>query len=267
MKKYFTIGETAKLLGISTQTLRFYDKKGILKPGYVDSETGYRYYLFEQFHYIDRIKYLQTLNMNLSDIKVIIESGDKEKLTHHLIQERKRKEQQLKDLHNMIETLDWYVDYFSFVDNKSGDEPFYSVELPERWCLFVPCYPSDRPISKMELRLAEMKSRPENKSLSYLRQYAYVLDYKNIIEQTFYPSKYLIYLKEKPDFNSPDLVCLPAGLYLCCICNYLSENIDIIMVEQYFNDKEKPRLIIANEFEDNLVNYDSAPYELQFLIS
>ncbi|MDF5912753.1 MerR family DNA-binding transcriptional regulator [Morganella morganii] len=27
MKKYFTIGETAALLGVSTQTLRFYDKK------------------------------------------------------------------------------------------------------------------------------------------------------------------------------------------------------------------------------------------------
>lgn len=47
MKKYFTIGETAALLGVSTQTLRFYDKKSILKPGYTDNENGYRYYTFE----------------------------------------------------------------------------------------------------------------------------------------------------------------------------------------------------------------------------
>lgn len=267
MKKYFTIGETAALLGVSTQTLRFYDKKSILKPGYTDNENGYRYYTFEQFHYIDRIKYLQKMNMSLSDIKAIMESGDKNKLTEYLIQEKSRKLQQMAELKKTIETLDWYLDYFTFTDNKPRNGAFYTTELPERWCLFVPCYPADRPISKMELRLAEMKARPENQSLDYLRQYAYVLDYQNIIEQTFYPSKYLIYLKEKPDFDSPNLVCLPAGFYLCCICYYLSENIDAEMVKRYFHGKEKPRMVIANEFEDNLVSYESAPYELQFLIS
>ncbi|MBT0520856.1 MerR family transcriptional regulator [Morganella morganii] len=267
MKKYFTIGETAALLGVSTQTLRFYDKKSILKPGYTDNENGYRYYTFEQFHYIDRIKYLQKMNMNLSDIKTIMESGDKNKLTEYLIQEKSRKLQQMAELKKTIETLDWYLDYFTFTDNKPRNGGFYTTELPERWCLFVPCYPADRPISKMELRLAEMKARPENQSLDYLRQYAYVLDYQNIIEQTFYPSKYLIYLKEKPDFDSPNLVCLPAGFYLCCICHYLSENIDAEIVKRYFHGKEKPRMVIANEFEDNLVSYESAPYELQFLIS
>ena len=39
------------------------------------------------------------------------------------------------------------------------------------------------------------------------------------------------------------------------------------MVKRYFHGKEKPRMVIANEFEDNLVSYESAPYELQFLIS
>ena len=66
----------------------------------------------------------------------------------------------------------------------------------------------------MELRLAEMKARPENQSLDYLRQYAYVLDYQNIIEQTFYPSKYLDLPERETSFDSPNLVCLPAGFYL-----------------------------------------------------
>ena len=32
MKEYYRIGETASLMGITTQTLRFYDKIGLVKP-------------------------------------------------------------------------------------------------------------------------------------------------------------------------------------------------------------------------------------------
>ena len=43
MKDYYTIGETAKLLGVSTQTLRYYDRENILKPVLINDQTGYRY--------------------------------------------------------------------------------------------------------------------------------------------------------------------------------------------------------------------------------
>ena len=56
MNKLYTIGETAKLLGVSPRTLRYYDEINLIKPTYIDEDTGYRYYTFEKFHYIDRIK-------------------------------------------------------------------------------------------------------------------------------------------------------------------------------------------------------------------
>ena len=49
MKEYYSIGETAKLLGVSTQTLRYYDREGILRPETINEETGYRYYSYMQF--------------------------------------------------------------------------------------------------------------------------------------------------------------------------------------------------------------------------
>ncbi len=74
MKEKYTIGETAVLLGVSTQTLRYYDKIGLLPPKYIDEETGYRFYSYNQFHYIDKIKYLQGFGLSLEEIKVIIKS-------------------------------------------------------------------------------------------------------------------------------------------------------------------------------------------------
>ena len=39
MKKYFTIGEMSKLHNISIETLRHYDRFGILKPEYINEKT------------------------------------------------------------------------------------------------------------------------------------------------------------------------------------------------------------------------------------
>lgn len=46
MKEYYSIGETAKLLGISAQSLRHYEKIEILRPKKISSENGYRYYTY-----------------------------------------------------------------------------------------------------------------------------------------------------------------------------------------------------------------------------
>ena len=44
---YYSVGQMAESLGVTTQTLRNWDKTGKLKPAYV-AESGYRYYTDEQ---------------------------------------------------------------------------------------------------------------------------------------------------------------------------------------------------------------------------
>ena len=43
MYNTYTIGELAKILGITAETIRYYERKGIIAPIH-DQETGYRYY-------------------------------------------------------------------------------------------------------------------------------------------------------------------------------------------------------------------------------
>jgi predicted site-specific integrase-resolvase len=58
IRKY-SIGQFAKLINRSEQTLRNWDKSGKLKPTYVDEATGYRYYTDEQLWIYngEKIKY------------------------------------------------------------------------------------------------------------------------------------------------------------------------------------------------------------------
>lgn len=69
MDELFSIGELAKLQNISRQTLIFYDKIGLFKPVYIDSNTGYRYYSAKQLDYLDTIMIMKKVGFSLNEIK------------------------------------------------------------------------------------------------------------------------------------------------------------------------------------------------------
>ena len=68
MKDLFTIGEVSRLFQMNVRTLRYYDEIGLLKPEYVEEETGYRYYSTRQFERINTIRYMRALDMPLAQI-------------------------------------------------------------------------------------------------------------------------------------------------------------------------------------------------------
>ena len=53
--RYFTINKFAKIVGVTPQTLRNWDKSGKLKPHHT-AENGYRYYSEEQLNQVLQIK-------------------------------------------------------------------------------------------------------------------------------------------------------------------------------------------------------------------
>lgn len=74
VKEYYTVGEMAKLNFISPHTLRYYDKIGLLKPSYTNEKTGYRYYSYKDFLFLDSIEYLRHFGMSLEEIKAQFEN-------------------------------------------------------------------------------------------------------------------------------------------------------------------------------------------------
>ena len=239
MKEYYRIGETASLMGITTQTLRFYDKIGLVKPIKIDPRTGYRYYAYEQFHFIDRIKYLQSLGMPLDDIKEVMLSKKVERLLPFLDQQKKVLEEEEKKIRHQIEMVDWYKDYFTYME-RNEDAPCV-MHLKERYYLQVPCYKRDL-LADMEIRLAKEKSEQGIDNAMYLRQYGYKISYDAFCKQKFRPDYYFIYLNEKVK-DAPNILKLPKGDYLCFRERILEEAWNPQRIISYFQGKAKPELI------------------------
>lgn len=67
--RWMRIGEFARRTSLSVHQLRHYDHLGVLPPGHVDSESGYRYYADAQVQAAQLIALLRSLDVPLADIR------------------------------------------------------------------------------------------------------------------------------------------------------------------------------------------------------
>lgn len=74
-----TIGKLAERSGISSDTLRYYEKMGLIKAS--RSKAGYRIYSEETEHIIQFIKGAKTLNFTLEEIRQLLTLNSSDKAT------------------------------------------------------------------------------------------------------------------------------------------------------------------------------------------
>ena len=71
-----SIGKMAEINHTTVPTLRLYDEQGLLRPRFVDPQTGYRYYDEHQSARLDMISYMKELGMSLGEIASVLEKED-----------------------------------------------------------------------------------------------------------------------------------------------------------------------------------------------
>lgn len=87
----YSIGMFSKIYQVTPKTLRHYDELGLLTPGHVDEETGYRYYGHGQAVRLRRILEFKRMGFSLTEILEIIDlAPGGAALTRHI--ERKQRE-------------------------------------------------------------------------------------------------------------------------------------------------------------------------------
>jgi DNA-binding transcriptional MerR regulator len=85
----FRIGDFSKLSRVSVKALRFYDGVGLLKPTYVDRDTGYRYYSAALLPRLNRILAFKELGLSLGEIIHLLEGDLPVDRVRELLQSRR----------------------------------------------------------------------------------------------------------------------------------------------------------------------------------
>lgn len=69
----YKIGEAARLLGLSTEALRYYERKGLIVP-HKDSASNYRYFDASQINHLLNMQKYQKLGFTLYELMDLFES-------------------------------------------------------------------------------------------------------------------------------------------------------------------------------------------------
>lgn len=133
MKEFFPISQTAKIVNMTAETLRHYDRIGLVKPCKVDEWTGYRYYSMQEIVKLNAIRALRCMDLTLSEIKEILSYDDFHKIIETLKQAEKSADEKIAELNNAKTRIQRAR---TFYENKLKGEPqkenIFIKQYPQR---------------------------------------------------------------------------------------------------------------------------------------
>lgn len=133
MKKYFSIGEAAKAVHTTSETLRHYDRIGLVKPSKKDEWTNYRYYTEQDIVRLNTVRALQLMDLSLQDIKKVLEYDDLEKIVDFLVKAEKRADEKIAALQYSKSKIELAkADYERKLQVKQNFNGVLLKDLPER---------------------------------------------------------------------------------------------------------------------------------------
>lgn len=136
----YTVGEMAKMLGVSASTLRYYDKEGLL-PFVERSFGGIRMFRDSDIEWLQVIGCMKKAGMSIRDIKQYIEmalQGD-ETIGLRLDMFRRQREalksqmEELRHAMEMVEYKCWYYETAKAAGTTDAPQNMALSDVPERF--------------------------------------------------------------------------------------------------------------------------------------
>lgn len=133
MKNCFSISQTAKIVDMTTETLRHYDRIDLVKPYKIDEWTGYRYYSQQEIVRLNTIKALRCMDLTLSEIKDILAYDDFNKIVATLKQAGNSADEKIAELnHAKTKIQRARIFYESKLKGEQQSESIFIKQYPQR---------------------------------------------------------------------------------------------------------------------------------------
>lgn len=212
MKHKILIGEMAKLHNISTQTLRYYDKIGLLKPKYIDEDNNYRYYDIEQFALLDSILLLKGLGMSLTQIEKYFSNRNIDSIINLLQDTQKYIKNKINNLKDIEKSIDSKMNFINTYNKDTSFEQCEIIDLPSRKMGF---FQLNKKASKVEIEYGLKKII---KSLKYKMSLfngviTCIIDKKDIYNKDFNKLKSVAILFENNIALKDNFLTIESGKY------------------------------------------------------
>lgn len=139
MEQYLSIGEVAKTRGVNVQSLRYYEKLGILVPAYINPETGYRYYSLEQIMILDTIMLCVELGIPLKHLKNYVDKNGQLEFERLLNTGRCLAKDKIHKIEKNLQSIDHTLRHVHAQKSFLGRTGYYTRHIFPRYAVTTPC--------------------------------------------------------------------------------------------------------------------------------
>ena len=260
MKNYFTISEFAKLRNININSLRYYEKLGLLKPAIVDENNGYRYYSTEQVTLLNKIILCIQLGIPLKEmVKFLDEDGNLES-QKLLEQGRIVAKQRIQEMQNNLDYIEYSLK--NIADNKEhlGRNGVYTRYIEKRKIMVTEFY-KEEDITTPKVFLAEiskMYKYAQSKGMYPILPAGQIMQIKKNEDVRF-----CFFLEVlNCDDEEANVYTIPEGDY-ACIQVELAPNFDFVQVIEEAWNAEEDKIVIVDNVMLEKYSFETRPSELQ----
>ena len=212
-----SIGQMAELNHVSEQTLRLYDKEGLLVPRCVDPVTGYRYYHIIQSAKLDLIQNMKIYGMTLRQIRSFLDSNDPSALRALLTEQADSIEERIRQLRRSQSAITRTLDNYRRYEAMPRNGEIFLEYIPERRIFRYSCDVNyfDQDESGYEYMLRQMKTNlvANNMPLSYFTNIGTIIRREHLVPDALFSNEVFLFVDE--DDSSQAMETLPAASYLC----------------------------------------------------
>lgn len=212
-----SIGQMAELNHVSEQTLRLYDKEGLLVPRCVDPVTGYRYYHIIQSAKLDLIQNMKVYGMTLRQIRSFLDSNDPAALREMLSEQAASIEERIRQLRRSQSAITRTLDNYRRYEAMPRNGEIFLEYIPERRIFRYSCDVNyfDQDESGYEYMLRQMKTNlvANNMPLSYFTNIGTIIRREHLVPDSLFSNEVFLFVDE--DDSSQAMETLPAASYLC----------------------------------------------------
>lgn len=218
--QWLSISEMAQICGISRQTLIYYDKHNIFKPGYID-DKGYRYYSLYQLPFLREICSLKGDDVFLKEIIDNLKHRNLDNVLELLHSNHQKLEQELKEVQQKLNILNARLEYYDLVKKIQRRPPKpYITQCPERKIMFLPW--DAEQIGRREMHYTHMKLRQEcvQHGIPLAWGWGALFPKSSVVRRDYFagaggyiniPSAYI----EKAIESDIEIKTIPGGFYAC----------------------------------------------------
>lgn len=206
-KELFQIGEIARLFHVSVGTLRHYEKIGLLKPEFSDSQTGYRYYSVRQFEHLNTIRYLRVLGTPLEEISAFLSDKNLGSIRRVLENQKleiskKRRELELieKKIDNRLSQLDSAL--------SSAFDVIQTVKVPEKRIAFIKNSLSLKNHLDLEFPIRQLEEC-QNKAVVFLGKVGVGISEEHLKSEKFDTYDRVFLILDDEDTYSGEIAVIP----------------------------------------------------------